>query len=243
MKHITLFTAMSVVAATTAQAETRTKPLVVVELFTSQGCYSCPPADEILSKLSRDDDVLALSLHVDYWDYLGWKDKFAIAKFGERQASYNAQIINRSRRVTPQMIFNGVAEVAGGMGKSEKQIHKNVKSMRNWKEGAKLDISRDGQKVTMTLQAKFQDMGVADVSLVQYVPSETVQIDRGENAGKTIKYINTVRSFDTIAKWETSKPARLTATLKGKGKYAVIVQGKRFGPVIVARRVPADSNY
>lgn len=242
MKHVTLFTAMSVMAASVVQAETRTKPLVVVELFTSQGCYSCPPADEILSKLSKDDDVLALSLHVDYWDYLGWKDKFAIAKFGERQASYNAQIIKRSRRVTPQMIFNGVAEVAGGMGKSEKQIHKNVKSMRNWKEGAILDIVRNGQKVTMTLKAKFQNMGDAEVNLVQYTPSEVVRIDRGENAGKTIEYVNTVRSFDTIAKWDTRKAAQITATLKGNGNYAVIVQGKRFGPVMVARRVPALSH-
>jgi hypothetical protein len=242
MKHVTLFTAMSVVAASMVQAETRTKPLVLVELFTSQGCYSCPPADEILSKLSKDNDVLALSMHVDYWDYLGWKDKFAISKFGERQASYNAQIINRSRRVTPQMIFNGVAEVAGGAGKSAKQIHKNVNSMRNWQEGASLDVIRNGKKVTLTLKANFKDMGEAEVSLVQYSPSEVVRIERGENAGKTIDYVNTVRSFDTIAKWDTRKPAKITATLKGNGQYAVIVQGKRFGPVIVARRVPALSN-
>jgi hypothetical protein len=242
MKHVTLFTAMSVVAASIAQAETRTKPLVVVELFTSQGCYSCPPADKILSKLAKDNDVLALSLHVDYWDYLGWKDKFAIKKFGERQASYNAQIINRSRRVTPQMIFNGVAEVAGGAGKSAKQIHKNVSSMRGWKEGATLDIARKGQKVTMTLKANFQNLGDAEISLVQYTPNEVVRIDRGENAGKTIDYVNTVKSFDTIAKWDTRKPAKINATLKGNGQYAVIVQGKRFGPIMVARRVPALSN-
>ena len=242
MKHVTTLTAMTIMAASMVQAETRSKPLVVVELFTSQGCYSCPPADEILAKLAKDDDVLALSMHVDYWDYLGWKDKFAIAKFGERQSSYNAQIINRSRRVTPQMIFNGVAEVAGGMGKSEKQIHNNVESMRNWKEGASLDISRDGQKITMTLQAKVQNMGRAEVSLVQYTPSDVVRIERGENAGKTIDYINTVRSFDTIAKWDTRKPTKITATLKGTGQYAVIVQGKRYGPIIVARRVPVLSN-
>jgi hypothetical protein len=242
MKHVTLFTAISVAAASMAQAETRTKPLVLVELFTSQGCYSCPPADKILSKLAKDNDVLALSMHVDYWDYLGWKDKFAIAKFGERQASYNAQIINRSRRVTPQMIFNGVAEVAGGTGKSAKQIQKNVNAMRSWDEGASLDVARNGQKVTLTLEAKFQNMGDAEVSLVQYTPSEVVQIDRGENAGKTIEYVNTVRSFDTIAKWDTRKPAKITATLKGQGQYAVIVQGKRYGPIMVARRVPALSN-
>jgi hypothetical protein len=242
MKHVTLFTALSVVAASMVQAETRTKPLVVVELFTSQGCYSCPPADKILSKLAEDNDVLALSMHVDYWDYLGWKDKFAIKKFGERQASYNAQIIKRSRRVTPQMIFNGVAEVAGSAGKSAKQIHNNISSMRYWKEGATLDIVRKGKKITMTLKANFANLGDAEVSLVQYTPSEVVRIDRGENAGKTIDYVNTVKSFDTFAKWDTSKPTKISATLKGQGHYAVIVQGKRFGPVMVARRVPALSN-
>lgn len=238
MKHTVLFAAASVVAASMAQAETRSKPLVVVELFTSQGCYSCPPADKILSKLAKDDDVLALSLHVDYWDYLGWKDKFAIPKFGERQASYNAQIMKRSRRVTPQMIFNGVAEVAGGVGKSARKIEKNVQSMRNWKEGATLDVERNGSKVVLTLAANFKNMGDAEVNLVQYTPSEIVRIDRGENAGKTIEYVNTVKSFDTIAKWDTRKPAKIHATLTGNGQYAVIVQGKRYGPVMVARRVP-----
>jgi hypothetical protein len=242
MKHVTLFAAATVAAASMAQAETRTKPLVVVELFTSQGCYSCPPADKILSKLAKDDDVLALSMHVDYWDYLGWKDKFAIAKFGERQASYNAQIINRSRRVTPQMIFNGVAEVAGGVGRSAKKIDSNVNAMRNWQEAATLDIERNGQKVVMTLTAKLKNLGEAEVSLVQYTPSEVVRIDRGENAGKTIDYVNTVKSFDTIAKWDAKKPIKINATLKGQGQYAVIVQGKRFGPVMVARRVPSLSN-
>ncbi len=242
MKHVTALAAVSVVAASMVHAETSTKPLIVVELFTSQGCYSCPPADKILTKLAAQDDVLALSLHVDYWDYLGWKDKFAIKKFGERQSSYNAQIMKRSRRVTPQMIFNGVAEVAGGSGGSVAKIEKNVKSMRNWKEGATLDMVRSGQNLTMTLSAKSPDMGTAEINLVQYTPSEIVRIDRGENAGKTIEYTNIVTSFDTVAKWDTSKKAKVSVNLTGAGQYAVIVQGKRFGPVMVARRVPALSN-
>tara|TARA_R110002096_G_scaffold7102_14_gene31570 strand:- start:6405 stop:7172 length:768 start_codon:yes stop_codon:yes gene_type:complete len=238
MKYVTVIVAATIAAATMAQAETPNNSLVVIELFTSQGCSSCPPADKILSKLAKQDDILALSLHVDYWDYLGWKDKFAIAKFGERQASYNAQIINRSRRVTPQMIFNGASEVAGGVGKSAEKIYKQVKSLHGWNEPATLDIVRNGQKVTLSLSANFQDLGDADVSLVQYTPSEIVRIERGENAGKTIDYINTVTRFDIIGKWDTSKPDKINATLPGDGEYAVIVQGKRFGPVMVARRVP-----
>jgi hypothetical protein len=242
MKHVTALAAFTLATANMAHADTTTKPLIVVELFTSQGCYSCPPADKILTQLAGQDDVLALGLHVDYWDYLGWKDTFAISKFGERQSSYNAQIIKRSRRVTPQMIFNGVAEVAGGVGKSALMIDQNVKALRGKKEHAKIDLDRNGKTVTMNLWSDYKNLGLAEINLVEYSPSEVVKIKRGENAGKSIEYTNIVKSFDTVAKWDTRKKVKVSFDLPNNGHYAVVVQGKQYGPVYVARKIPSLSN-
>lgn len=241
MKHVTALAAFTFAAAHMAQADT-SKPLIVVELFTSQGCYSCPPADDILTELAGQDDVLALGLHVDYWDYLGWKDTFGIAKFGERQASYNAQIVKRARRVTPQMIFNGVAEVAGGVGESADRIERNVEALRGKSEHANMEIERSGSTVTMNLWSDYKNLGAAEVNLVEYSPREVVNIKRGENAGKKIVYTNIVQSFETIAKWDTRQKIKVTFDLDNNSEYAVIVQGKRYGPVYVARKVPSLTN-
>lgn len=240
MKHFKVLSALSYLAASQiAHAE---KPMIVVELFTSQGCYSCPPADEILTKLAQYDDVIALGLHVDYWDYLGWKDNFAIAKFGERQASYNAQIINRSRRVTPQMIFNGTTEVAGGVGRSVSRIKEHVTASRKTKEAATIKIVQNGNTVSLVLSPVSGTLGAADVNLVRYSPEEVVRIDRGENSGKTITYSNIVKSLSRVAKWDGYSATRVKFDLPQSGEYAVIVQGARFGPVYVARKITQKGN-
>jgi len=239
MKHVTALAMTTFVAASNiGMAETSSKPLIVVELFTSQGCYSCPPADKILTELAGHENVLALGMHVDYWDYLGWKDTFSMAKFGERQARYNAQIIKRSRRVTPQMIFNGVAEVAGGVGKSVTRIDRNLEAMQNHQEPAEMTVTRNGKRVTFELATKYKNLGAAEVNLVQYSPREVVKIKRGENAGKSIEYTNIVTNFETVAKWNTAKPATVTVNIPENGQYAVIVQGKLSGPVYAARKIP-----
>ena len=95
-----------------ASAETRLRPKAVVELFTSQGCSSCPPADALLTSLADQEDVVALAYHVDYWDYVGWKDTFGEADFSDRQRAY-AQSWGSSRIYTPQMVINGVKGVVG----------------------------------------------------------------------------------------------------------------------------------
>ena len=108
--RILMWMAVLVFAATAGSAQD--KPVVVVELFTSQGCSSCPPADALLDRLSSRNNVLALSLHVDYWDYIGWKDKFASPAHTARQQAY-ARAAGRRSVYTPQMIINGLDDVAG----------------------------------------------------------------------------------------------------------------------------------
>ena len=110
MKRL-LFSALS--AFVTFSAPSWADSPVVVELFTSQGCSSCPPADKMLHALAERDDVIALALHVDYWDYIGWKDVFAQAKFSKRQREY-AVVGGRRSVYTPQMVVNGVTDVVGG---------------------------------------------------------------------------------------------------------------------------------
>ena len=226
-----------------AQDNAKPDRIILVELFTSQGCYSCPPADKILEAMTHEPDLLPLSLHVDSWDQLGWKDIFALPQFSERQMSYNAQIIKRSRRVTPQMIFNGIAEVAGGGKRSKAIINKTLKILRSRDEFADVEITRNGNNVSLTLSTPHNGLGEADISLVRFSPSETVKIDRGENAGKRITYHNVVHAFDVVARWNTAKNAEVKFELPNSDdEFAVIVQGKRFGPVYVARRLPAGAD-
>jgi len=104
-------TALSFSAGIAAPAYAEQRP-VVVELYTSQGCSSCPPADEILSSLNGRDDVIAIALHVDYWDYIGWKDEFSSPAYAERQRAYASQAGRRSI-YTPEMVVNGQTDIVG----------------------------------------------------------------------------------------------------------------------------------
>ena len=186
MKYVNaLVMLMFTVIANSTHADGSNKPIIVVELFTSQGCYACPAADKLLSTLANQEDILAFGLHVDYWDYLGWKDTFAISKFSERQAKYNMHITNRARRVTPQMIFNGVAEVAGGVGEAELLINENLNSMRKNKELVSIEVKRNKEIVNLMLVSSQKNLGFLDINLIRYFPQKTVQIKHGENMKTT----------------------------------------------------------
>lgn len=206
---------------------------VVVELFTSQGCSSCPPADDYLAGLVGRDDVIPLAFHVDYWDRLGWTDTFASKQFTERQYSYGSAFQNRSVW-TPQFVVGGVAYSRGSF---RKEVANQIKKI-----GA--------APVQITLSATLQDGNVAIlaeplagglpdmlVSLVGYSPEETVQIKRGENAGRTISYHNTVTSWTDVAKWNGRNSTSLTVAAPSSAQMAVIVQAQGFGPIIAAAHV------
>ena len=159
---------------------------VVVELFTSQGCSACPPADEMLGHLVGRDGVIALSLHVDYWDWIGWKDTFADPAFSERQLLY-AAAAGSNVRYTPQFIVGGLDRVAGpaGMELSDTvQAHK----------GATGDVlSASGSKVSVAAT------GVpGQLVAVTYRPQETVEVLHGENAGHSITYHNIVETWTVL---------------------------------------------
>ena len=207
--------------------------LVVVELFTSQGCSSCPPADEFVAMLSSDPRVLPLALHVDYWDYIGWADKFADPKFSDRQRDY-ARAIGSRTIYTPQLIIGGQHRIEGfSPGETAERLRQHLSTA----SAVKLTATRDGDSVVIRAWADPPLDETVRVQLVRYKPEETVMIERGENAGKTITYHNIVTSWESIGDWEGTAPLELTAPYGGQEPGAVIVQSEGPAAILAAVRV------
>ncbi len=222
-----------IAAAGFATAEARP---VLVELFTSQGCSSCPPADAFLHELSAREDVIALALHVDYWDYIGWKDSFAKPAFTKRQKAY-AKAGGRRAIYTPQMIIAGVDHVVG-THKEDAAILIQRHARRD--TGVDLSAMRDASgRVTIRAEADanasdIKASGPLIVYLVKYSPHETVEITRGENGGRTIGYTNVVTDWAVIGEWDMAAPLMMQTTVTDDAPGVVILQHKSTGPVMAA---------
>lgn len=213
------------------------KRLVVVELFTSQGCSSCPPADKFLHELAARDDVLALGLHVDYWDYIGWKDVFASPSFSERQRAY-ARAGGRRSVYTPQMIVQGQQHVIGTYPKDVKEL---IKEHQSQGQRVMLDVQSEGASARVTARAP-EAGGMAkrkmSLVLVRYKPRETVKIRRGENAGKELSYANIVTELDVLRDWDMRAPLEMRIDIGGgPERAALFVQAEGHGPIVAAARL------
>lgn len=207
--------------------------LVVVELFTSQGCSSCPPADELVGQLAEREDVLTLALHVDYWDYIGWKDIFADPAHTERQKGY-ARAAGGSTIYTPQMIIGGEDHV---VGYKPMEVADLIAAHRARVPGAELSVSGSGERFTITANGGGQAARDLVVQVVRYLPEQSVSIRRGENAGRTITYHNIVQGWDVIGTWNGRGTFNRTVTVSGDDPLAVIVQVADQGPVVAAARL------
>ena len=208
------------------------EPVVVVELFTSQGCASCPPADEFLEALVKDPRVIPLSLHVDYWDYIGWEDSFADPKFTERQKAYARA--NGSRMIyTPQMIVGGEERVEG-YAPDELAVHLGDHLAQPAQ--VVLEVQRKGDVLVIRADADPPLTTPVRVQLVRYRPEETVEIQRGENAGKVITYRNIVTSWDNLGDWPGTAPLELSAPVQGGDPAVVIVQEEGPAAILAAAR-------
>lgn len=207
---------------------------VVVELFTSQGCSSCPPADAILKQLAERQDVLALALHVDYWDYIGWKDVFASPAHTRRQKGY-AHVAGRKMIYTPQMIVMGQRDVSGAdaMG-----IANAISSHQAAPRPVALEVQRAGNRVTLSLAARAElpDIPVT-LQILRYTPLQTVDIARGELAGNRLDYANIVVDMEQVGVWNGQEPTEFTIEIEGELPAAVLVQQGPFGPVLAAARI------
>ena len=173
------------------------KPLVIVELFTSEGCSSCPPADRLLSEIVNNDqsgaEVIGLSFHVDYWDYIGWKDPYAKGDFTIRQRAYARRFLN-STIYTPQMVVNGKHEFVGS-NKSHfaKALRKEQETNLGSLEVSSVTIENEILKVVIA--GDGIDESVLNVAIVERGLSQNVS--RGENRGRLLAHDNVVRAFDS----------------------------------------------
>ncbi|MBT8477017.1 MAG: DUF1223 domain-containing protein [Alphaproteobacteria bacterium] len=218
--------------AGSALAEDR---LVVIELFTSQGCSSCPPADALLGELAQRDDVLPLSLHVDYWDYIGWKDIFADPAHTVRQKGY-ARVAGQRSIYTPQMIVGGADHV---VGYKPMKLAMLIEEHRNAAAPVDVEVTRAGDEVEISTSATGRtDIGSAIIQIVRYIPSQTVDIRRGENRGRTLTYHNVVADLTEVAQWDGRGTHAVRARLSGDGSHAVLVQSANYGVILGAARVP-----
>lgn len=171
-------------------------PSVVAELFTSQGCSSCPPADQLLEELAKRDDVLALSLPVDYWDYLGWSDTLASPDNSARQRAYAAHRGDRSV-YTPQIVVNGIEHVVGGNRHSVQEALKRAPRL-----SAEIDMKHNDMGIEATVTGSLpKGAKMATVFFISLNDREEIPIGRGENAGATITYVNVVKTLQPIGMW------------------------------------------
>ncbi len=219
--------AANFVIAGAAQAdELHIQPKAVVELFTSQGCASCPPADALLTALAERDDVVALAFHVDYWDYVGWKDTFAQEAFSDRQRAY-AKGWGSSRIYTPQVVVNGTKAVVGSR-RNEVQQAVDRASLP-----LAMDLTLSGDMLKISLPAKA-DLADATVWLVTYMNRADVKIESGENAGKSMVYTQVVTGKQVLGMWESETGAELKLPLgevlgAANTGIAIVVQQERGG--------------
>ncbi len=212
---------------------------VVVELFTSQGCNSCPPADAYLGELAAREDVLALSIHVDYWDYLGWRDTFATPEGTQRQRDYD-RWLGKGYVYTPQMVVGGQRDAVG----SHRQ---DVERQIDWV------AARMADDVTVTAKLEADDRFVARIEgkphqaeatvwLVRFDRSHEVDVRRGENAGKKLIYHNVVRDLTAVGKWHggtAELPLASSGVLRmgGRDACAILVQDDHTGAILGAAQI------
>jgi hypothetical protein len=202
---------------------------VVVELFTSQGCSSCPPADAYVGKLSARSDVLALSFHVDYWDDLGWRDRFALAQSVERQNIY-ARNLHRSSVYTPQLVVDGRDDHVGSDGKAVARA-----LSENW-DGVPVGVSVRDAEVLVEIGAQ-PGAPPSDVMLVAYLRHAVSAIGRGENAGRTLEEFNIVRNIRTLGLWKgqvATFHVSVSSLPPDATDVAVLVQPSGQAPIIGA---------
>jgi hypothetical protein len=197
--------------ASAQQAQATGEPRAVIELFTSQGCSSCPPADKLVGEYAQEKSVIAMTLAVDYWDYLGWKDTLALAGHSNRQRAY-ARARGDREVYTPQAVINGTLHA---LGSDKAAIEKAIKKSREQAIPLALEITMevaDG-KLTVSVPAAKDQTGQAEVWLCPITRSVPVAIGRGENNGRTITYNNVVRRWIKLGEW-TGKAETFSVPLK-----------------------------
>lgn len=180
-----------------ADAQSDTRPVAVIELFTSQGCSSCPPADRLLGELSRNTSLITLSLPVDYWDHLGWKDSLASPQHTARQWSYSRSQ-GTSGVYTPQVVVNGKI---GVVGSDRKGIEAAIAKTRDSAMTIPVQLTLKDDTITVSVADDKSGAAPADIWLCGVMRAAEVEIRRGENRGRNITYVNVGRRWEKVGTW------------------------------------------
>ena len=223
-------------------------PRAVVKLFTSQGCSSCPPADKIIGELAKDPDVIALSMPIDYWDYLGWKDTLADSRFSARQKAYSRMRGGRDV-YTPQAIVNGSAQVIGSDRSSiEQAIHDTA---QNGVMSVRVSLTLAGKEINVSVAAsKLPSVTHGEVWICSISKAVPISIGRGENSGQQITYHNVVRNILKVGDWNGT-PASWSVPIENlmregvDGAVVYVQEGRsdRPGPMLGAAFEPLTTTY
>jgi hypothetical protein len=213
-------------------AETASPPPIVVELFTSQGCNSCPPADVVLGELKSRQDVLPLSFHVTYWDRLGWTDTFGLEASTERQRNY-IDLLDKAALYTPQMVIGGRIDVVGSQ---RGRVREAIDLLATRREPG-LPIAIE-ESILRLGAGPFDD---ATIWLFGVDREHDVWIHRGENRGRVVRYHNVVREVTSLGRW-SGEVVELVLPLKrlaadGRDSAAVVVQRPATGEILAASQI------
>jgi hypothetical protein len=215
------------IATGNLRAQSRTpQGAAVVELYTSQGCSSCPPADAVLGELAKMPNVVALAFHVAYWDSIGWPDHFALPIAIQRQRRY-AEILGLSSAFTPQAVVDGRGSFVG----SDKR--RILSAMLEPRDTIPIELQVAHGELTVTLPDRQARAGY-EVNLAAYLPQAQTQVGRGENSGRTLTEFNIVRQFRMLGPWngrETVFRVPLAAMPAEATHVAVLLQRTDQGPI------------
>jgi hypothetical protein len=209
---------------------------VLVELFTSQGCSSCPPADALLGELAQRADLLPLSFHVDYWDRLGWKDLYSSAQATRRQRLY-AGLLHSATVYTPQMVVDGSAEMVGS---ERAEVLQAIAAARAAELAVPIELAVQEAGLRVRVAQGGAETRRATLLLVGFDRHHVTQIGAGENGGRSLAEWNVVRGLEPLGEWqgaafETTVPA---AKLAGYERVAVLLQesgGRVIGAAVTDR--------
>lgn len=185
-----------------------------------------------MHELAKRDDVIALALHVDYWDYIGWKDEFADPAYAKRQRGYAVEAGRRSV-YTPQMIINGQTDIVGAR---PMELSKAISDYAGKATPISLDVTRSGDRVQIIAKSEKAN-GPLIVQMLRYTPERTARITRGENAGHTISYANVTEDWKILQEWDGITDLTIEAEAPGEKPLVVMVQRGLSGPILAASQL------
>jgi hypothetical protein len=201
----------------------------VVELFTSQGCSSCPPADRLLEELAARPDILALAFHVDYWDYIGWVDPYGSPEATARQRAYGRALGLRSI-FTPQMVVDGRISAVGSR---RGEVEDALAAAAARRARVPVSLARAGDRLVVEVAGAAAPAVPCDILVVRYETGPLTEVPRGENAGRTLVNPNVVRSARVVGAWD-GNPARILIDAdegEAVGGYVALLQDPAAGPI------------